>query len=367
MRAHVEKPHLAFVVGARPNFMKASPVLSALGDKAKATLIHTGQHYDDAMSSAFFRDLKLPPPDVHLGVGSGSHAMQTARVMMALEKHLDADPPDVVVVVGDVNSTLAAGLVAAKLSIPVAHIEAGLRSFDWRMPEEINRVLTDRLSRWLFTPSADGNRNLESEGVPTDRIFLVGNVMIDALLQILPAARKQHSALRDKMDLPDEYAVLTLHRPSNVDSSATLSSILEAVGELSRQIPVIFPMHPRTGRALGHAGEALGGDIRSYPPMGYLEFISLLDGSRLVLTDSGGVQEETSVLGVQCLTLRENTERPITCELGTNNVVGTSPARIVDAGRRAMSTGKRPAQIPLWDGSAGSRVAETLLRELAER
>jgi UDP-N-acetylglucosamine 2-epimerase (non-hydrolysing) len=314
------------------------------------------------MSAVFFEQLKLPPPDVDLGVGSGTHAEQTAAVMVAFERHVADHPTDAVVVVGDVNSTLAAALVAAKLGIPVAHVEAGLRSRDWSMPEEVNRVLTDRLSQWLLTPSADADDNLAAEGIAAERVHLVGNVMIDTLLANLDEARARSAADVANARLPAEYAVLTLHRPSNVDDPGVLGAVIAAIGEVAGEVPVAFPVHPRTRRQLESIGIPAG--LRCLEPMPYLDFIGLVDGARLVMTDSGGIQEETSVLGVPCLTLRDTTERPITCELGTNRVIGTDPAAIPPAARAALATEWRPASIPLWDGHAGERIAEVLLRDL---
>jgi UDP-N-acetylglucosamine 2-epimerase (non-hydrolysing) len=353
------------VVAARPNFMKVDPVIRAIAGRAQIDLVHTGQHYDEAMSDAFFRDLGLAEPQTNLEVGSGSHSQQTARVMLAYEKHLVASRPDAVVVVGDVNSTLGAALVSAKLGIPVAHVEAGLRSGDWSMPEEINRVVVDRLSQWLFTPSSDSNENLLREGIEADRIHLVGNVMIDTLQRILPEARGSFGALRAQLGLPTRYGVLTLHRPSNVDSIAGLRSILGAVSKISQDLDIYFAVHPRTRRRIGEITGELDDGIRYLDPMGYRDFLSLMDNAAMVLTDSGGIQEETSVLGVPCLTLRSTTERPITCELGTNRVVGTEPAHIVAAANEAKATARRVTSIPLWDGKAAVRIADVLLRDLA--
>ena len=356
-------PRLSVVAAARPNFMKVGPVLRALRGRASVELIHTGQHYDHAMSQAFFADLGLPEPDINLGVGSGSHAEQMAGVMIAFERHLSASDSDAVVVVGDVNSTLAAALVAAKLQVPVAHVEAGLRSRDWSMPEEVNRVLTDRLSTWLFTPSEDGDANLLAEGIEKDRISMVGNVMIDTLFEHVTEARARSPHIRESLGLPDDYALLTLHRPSNVDEMAQLMGLLGAIGEIGTECPVVFPVHPRTRAQLTEQG--LPSSIRVVDPYGYIDFLGLLSSARLVLTDSGGIQEETSVLGIPCLTLRHNTERPITVELGTNRVVGTDPDTIVAAAKEALSTSWSPAEIPLWDGMAGQRIADVLLADLS--
>jgi len=351
--------HLTVVAAARPNFMKVAPVLRALEGRADTTLVHTGQHYDDHMSNVFFEELGIPRPDVNLGVGSGSHAEQTAAVMVAFEKQLVGSPTDAVVVVGDVNSTLAAALVATKLGIPVAHVEAGLRSGDWTMPEECNRVLTDRMSRWLFTPSADADANLLAEGIAAERIHLVGNVMIDTLLANIDRARARAAVLRAELGGLDRYAVLTLHRPANVDDADNLCRLVDAVAGAAPDLPIVFPVHPRTSARLeGRTG--LPANLRRLAPLSYLDFIGLVAESELVLTDSGGIQEETSVLGVPCLTIRDNTERPITCELGTNRLIGTNPAAIAPAVRAARAGASRPASIPLWDGRAGERVAEVL-------
>jgi UDP-N-acetylglucosamine 2-epimerase (non-hydrolysing) len=357
------RPRISVVAAARPNFMKVGPVLRPLEGRASVELIHTGQHYDHAMSQSFFADLGLPEPDINLGVGSGSHAEQMAGVMTTFERHLSQSLADAVVVVGDVNSTLAAALVAAKLLVPVAHVEAGLRSRDWSMPEEVNRVLTDRLSTWLFTPSEDGDANLIAEGIEKDRISFVGNVMIDTLFEHLPEARARSSRLRESLDLPGDYALLTLHRPSNVDEMEQLMGLLGAIGRIGTDCPVVFPVHPRTRAQLAEHG--LPPSIRAVDPYGYIDFLGLLSSAALALTDSGGIQEETSVLGVPCLTLRHNTERPITVDLGTNRVVGTDPATIVAAASDALSRSWSPAEIPLWDGMAGERIAEVLVTDLS--
>jgi UDP-N-acetylglucosamine 2-epimerase (non-hydrolysing) len=352
------------VVGARPNFMKMAPIVAALGRRrgeAEQVLVHTGQHYDEAMSASFFRDLGMPEPDVNLSVGSGTHAQQTARVMLAFEPVLLAHRPDWVVVVGDVNSTLACALVASKLGVKVAHVEAGLRSGDWAMPEEVNRVLTDRLSDLLLTPSADADENLRREGLGGERIVRVGNVMIDTLFR--QRERAQSSRVLDELELtPREFAVVTLHRPSNVDDPETLGRIAAALGEVATRLPVIFPAHPRTEARLREFGIALPAGVRTVAPLGYLDFLGLWSAARLVLTDSGGLQEETTALGVPCLTLRENTERPVTVTEGTNRIVGSDPARIVGAadeiltGRQTVA-GRAPE---LWDGRAAERIADAL-------
>jgi UDP-N-acetylglucosamine 2-epimerase (non-hydrolysing) len=359
-------PLVVHVVGARPNFMKIAPVLRALARReAGQRLVHTGQHWDEKMSGVFFEDLGLPRPDVDLGVGSGSHAEQTARVMLAFEKVLVEVRPDLVLVPGDVNSTVAAALVAAKLGVKVAHLEAGLRSFDRAMPEELNRVVTDHLSDLLLTPSADGDENLKHEGIPASRIRRVGNVMIDTLLANLPRAR----ALRvpERLGLtPGRYAVATLHRPSNVDEPQTLARLLGALRRIAREAPVVFPVHPRTRARLEAAGLGeTAGALRLCEPLGYLEFLSLTSAAQLVLTDSGGLQEETTALGIPCLTLRENTERPVTVDEGTNEVVGTDAERIVTAALHALAgEGKRGRCPALWDGKAGERAADAIVEVL---
>jgi UDP-N-acetylglucosamine 2-epimerase (non-hydrolysing) len=357
------------VVGARPNFMKVAPVLAALRKIAgvEQVLVHTGQHYDARMSEVFFQDLGMPDPDVHLGVGSGSHAQQTARVMAAVEPVLSQHRPDVVVVAGDVNSTLAAALVASKLLLPVAHVEAGLRSRDFTMPEEVNRVLTDRLSTLLFTPSRDGDHNLMIEGIDPARIHFVGNAMIDSLRAALPRAEERRAC--EALGLPRRgYALATLHRPANVDDPAVLARLLAALGEVASWLPVVLPVHPRT-RARIEAAPALQARVRGAPqlrliePQGYLDFLSLTAHARLVLTDSGGLQEETTALSVPCLTLRENTERPVTVTEGTNVLVGRDPGLIVAAAAAILEGRGKQGQLPeLWDGRAAERIADVLVQ-----
>ncbi len=343
------------VAGARPNFMKIKPVVDALEAVGiDVDLLHTGQHYDQAMSDVFFTDLGLRTPDVHLGAGSGTHAEQTARVMVLFEEYMTSHKPDGVVVVGDVNSTLACSIVAAKAGAVVVHVEAGLRSRDWAMPEEVNRVVADRLADLLFAPSPDGVDNLRAEGYREDQIHLVGNVMIDTLLKNVERARQRHT-LAELGLVPGGYAVVTLHRPSNVDDDATLASLVGAISEVSTKTTVVFPAHPRTAGKL--ANFDLPDTFRVIEPLGYLDFLALQADARLVLTDSGGIQEETTALGVPCLTLRENTERPITITEGTNTLVGTDPRAITDAADRALAGQVEPRCPELWDGHAGTRIA----------
>jgi UDP-N-acetylglucosamine 2-epimerase (non-hydrolysing) len=349
---------VACVAGARPNFMKIKPVMDALERLAiDVRLIHTGQHYDPGMSQVFFDELGLRPPDHHLGAGGGTHAEQTARVLVTLEPVLHELAPDIVVVVGDVNSTMAAALVAAKAGVQVAHVEAGLRSRDWTMPEEVNRVVTDRVSDYLLAPSADAVDNLRAEGADSSRVFLVGNVMVDTLLANLDRARDR--PVLGRLGLaPGGYGVVTLHRPANVDDPGMLESLLGALGAISEECPLVLPAHPRTRERLASLTVPAG--IRLLAPLGYLDFLALEASARLVLTDSGGVQEETTVLAVPCLTLRDNTERPITVTQGTNTVVGRAAAHIVDEARRVLRDGTPPRKPPLWDGRAGERVAAAL-------
>lgn len=351
------------VAAARPNFPKVKPVIDALeASGGEAVLVHTGQHYDPALSDVFFEELGIRAPDHHLGVGSGSHATQTAEVMVAFEPLLADIAPDGVVVVGDVNSTVACGLVAAKAGVRLAHVEAGLRSRDWSMPEEVNRVVTDRLSDLLLAPSADAVENLLAEGYRSDQIHLVGNVMIDTLLANAERAKDRVGALRVSLGLPEgRFGLATLHRPSNVDDPQGLRHLLNALGRVGERLPVVLPLHPRTRAALDRAGIVLPGGVVASEPLGYLDFIALEQSAALVLTDSGGVQEETTVLGVPCLTLRDNTERPITVTDGTNQVVGTDPDRIVAAAERVLDDGVEPRCPDLWDGGAGRRIAEVLM------
>jgi len=351
------------VVGARPNFMKIAPIMWAIRRRrgVEGYLVHTGQHYDQKMSELFFEQLNIPRPNVDLGVGSGSHAVQTAEVMKRIEPVVVEQRPDALLVVGDVNSTIAAAIVAVKLGVPVAHVEAGLRSFDRAMPEEINRVLTDSISRWLFVTERSGIRNLKREGIPEDRIFFVGNVMIDTLLAT--RQRFEQSPIVSQFALPERgYAVVTLHRPSNVDDPAVLAGMLGLLEELQREIPVVFPIHPRTRKAIN--GALRVSRLRLVEPLGYLDFMKLVAHARMVLTDSGGIQEETTVLGVPCLTLRNNTERPATVEEGTNLLVGQDPQRILTAARQVLSSGgPKAGHTPeLWDGRAADRILDVLCR-----
>lgn len=348
--------------------MKIAPLLHAMKNepRSESFLVHTGQHYDAAMSEAFFRDLGLPEPDVNLGVGSGSHASQTADVLKSIEPVLLDWKPDAVVVVGDVNSTLAVTIAAVKLGIPVAHVEAGLRSFDRGMPEEINRILTDSVSRWLFTSEPSGERNLRKEGIPPEQIHFVGNVMIDTLLANLTKARAQ--APLDRLGVrPQGYSLLTLHRPSNVDDPQQLTRLFGVLEEIHKEVPVLFPVHPRTRASIQ---KNLGGrapNVQLMDPLGYLDFLGLMADARLVLTDSGGVQEETTALGVPCLTMRDSTERPVTVEEGTNRLVGDDPVVIRAEVRNILDGPPRAGRIPArWDGKAAERIIEILVRDLAD-
>jgi len=358
------------VAGARPNFMKIAPILSQLRGRTsfRPVVIHTGQHYDNDMSQAFFRDLELSPPDVNLKVGSGRQAQQTGQIMREFERVVLKAPPDLVMVVGDVNSTVACSLVAAKMHIPVAHVEAGLRSFDRRMPEEINRVLTDAVSNYLFTTCTDANENLLREGIPSERIFFVGNVMIDSLLKF--REKSTGSSIVERLGLRRRgYGLITLHRPSNVDEVGKLRGILRAMEIIQRHLPIIFPIHPRSRKMLQHfklEGEvARISGLRLIDPVGYIDFLRLMDLAQLVFTDSGGIQEETTVLGIPCLTLRENTERPITVREGTNLVVGTNPDRIVQETQAILELpNRRPRRPKLWDGRAAARIVNVLLKTM---
>lgn len=359
------------IVGARPNFMKMAPIIEAMNkypEKIQHLLVHTGQHYDEKMSQSFFVDLGMPKPDINLEVGSGSHAEQTAKIMVAFEQVCLQEKPDLVIVVGDVNSTMACTITAKKLGIKVAHVEAGLRSRDMSMPEEINRLCTDVLCDYLFTTDHFADENLLAEGIPREKIFFVGNVMIDTLLK--HQAMAKGLGLMEKMGLvPGGYATLTLHRPSNVDDPKVLSGLLVALQEISRELPIIFPIHPRTRKmaeqfGLAHffnSGDRVEG-IWITEPLGYLEFLHLNMHARLVLTDSGGLQEETTVLGVPCITMRNNTERPVTCEVGTNFLVGNDPHRVLECARKILGGVVPQGQTPeKWDGRAAERIVAVLL------
>ena len=353
------------VVGARPNFMKIKPVVDALDRRqVDVVLVHTGQHYDRSMSTVFFDELAIRPPDRWLEVGSGSHAEQTARVMIALDPVMVEVEPDVVVVVGDVNSTMAAALVAAKSPARLAHVEAGLRSRDWTMPEEVNRLVTDSVSDDLLAPSPDAVENLVAEGHPRARIHLVGNVMIDTLLANLDRALE--GGVLDRLGLSaGSYGLVTLHRPANVDEVEMFKGLLGALGEVALECPLVLPVHPRVAPALAALDVPAG--IRAIEPLGYLDFVALEASARVVLTDSGGVQEETTALGVPCLTLRDTTERPVTITEGTNLLVGRDPVRIVAEARRVLGDGVTPRRPALWDGRAGERIAEVLVDESRPR
>lgn len=353
------------IAGARPNFMKIAPLARALADidGIRHRVVHTGQHYDKNMSELFFSELGIPEPCCNLEVGSGTHARQTAEIMVRFEEVLDEDPCDVVCVVGDVNSTIACALVAVKRGIPVAHVEAGLRSFDRTMPEEINRVLTDAISDSLFVTEPSGMKHLAREGVPEDRTFLVGNVMIDTLLE--HRKRAQDSDVLARLGVADKaYGVVTLHRPSNVDDERNLTNIMEALGNIAVRLPLVFPVHPRTAQRMESAGfsaHADGGFI-ACDPLGYIDFLRLMEGATLILTDSGGIQEEACILGVPCLTLRENTERPVTIEIGMNRLVGSDPEAIQAAAAVILDGDSEPRMAPdLWDGKAAERIARILV------
>jgi UDP-N-acetylglucosamine 2-epimerase (non-hydrolysing) len=353
--------NILHVVGARPNFMKVAPVMSALKGRPGVvqTLVHTGQHYDASMSEVFFEQLGIPKPDLNLEVGSGTHARQTADIMTRLEPAIATHQPGLVLVYGDVNSTVAAALLCAKLGVRVGHVEAGLRSFDRSMPEEINRLVTDQLSELLFTPSEDGDENLRREGIASEKIHRVGNVMIDSLVRLLPVARQQ-----SRNGFPDRYALVTLHRPGNVDDANTLRSILQSLLEVSQEMEVVFPAHPRTRKRIAEFG-LNAAQLRLIEPQPYVDFLGLLTGATVVITDSGGIQEETTYLGVPCLTVRENTERPITVSQGTNVLVGHDRDKLRTEISKVLSgSAKKGAIPPLWDGKAGERIADVLTMQL---
>ena len=373
------------VVGARPNFMKAAPILRAMADHGGFTplLVHTGQHYDEKMSGIFFRELDMPRPDINLGVGSASHAAQTAEILRRFEPVVLEHRPHIVLVVGDVNSTVACALVAAKLGVPVGHVEAGLRSGDRSMPEEINRLATDAIADLLLTTEPSANENLRREGHPPERVHFVGNTMIDTLLRSRERAEQSHVLARLGLETdggasPAPFAALTLHRPSNVDCPTVLATLLGALREVGRRIPIVFPVHPRTARQLDAFGLRdrltwLGEDQKvgpaglfAVPPLGYLDFMKLMASGQLVLTDSGGMQEETTILGVPCLTLRENTERPVTIERGTNTLIGRDPDLLVRKSLEAIDAPPSPPPPPpLWDGGAAARIVAILAERFA--
>ncbi|MEU8267493.1 UDP-N-acetylglucosamine 2-epimerase (non-hydrolyzing) [Sphaerisporangium sp. NPDC049002] len=355
-----ENPLVLHVLGARPNFVKAAPVVRGLAELGvRQGIVHTGQHYDALMSDVFFADLGLPEPIANLGVGSGSHARQTAALLTGLEEVVLEHRPDLVVVYGDVNSTLAAILVCAKLQIPTAHVEAGLRSFDREMPEEVNRVVTDALADILLVTSPDGLSHLANEGISPAKVHLVGNPMIDSLFSALP--KLDPEPLKERLALPARYAVATLHRPGNVDDPESARELVEAVLAVGEQVPIVVPLHPRGRARLAEAGLVTGDNLTIIDPLGYVEFLSLVRGAALVVTDSGGVQEETTMLGVPCLTVRPNTERPITITHGTNRLV--TPATLPAAASKALADGAATPSgelPPLWDGAAGPRIARVI-------
>ena len=376
-----------FVVGTRPNFMKVAPLIREMSkypQKFDWVLTHTGQHYDEGMSEAFFDDLGLPKPDIYLGVGSGTHAKQTGRIMVEFERVCLKEKPNLVVVVGDVNSTVACAFAVAKLCIPVAHIEAGLRSFDRTMPEEINRIFTDQISDYLFTTCEDANMNLRKEGISESKIFFVGNIMIDTLLSHIERAK--NSDIIEKLGLKEnnnvkKYALLTLHRPSNVDNPFILKGIINILNNISKKIPIIFPVHPRSIKKIknfkleeminytehisSNELDKADKNILAIPPLGYLDFLFLMSNAALVLTDSGGIQEETTILGIPCLTLRNNTERPITVREGTNIVVGNNPDKIIKTAFSVFKNGIQRKKIPkYWDGKAAKRIINILIKKL---
>lgn len=360
----LEPKCIACIVGARPNFMKIAPIIEELKRRQfEPRLIHTGQHFSAEMSEVFFHDLCLPEPDENLGIGSGTQSEQTAAVLLTLEQSFLRRRPDLIVVVGDVTSTLAAALVAAKMQIPLAHVEAGLRSFDRRMPEEINRIVTDSISDFLFVTEPSGVKNLRAEGISEERIFLVGNVMIDTLLRF--RERASRSAIVEKLGLlPRSYVLATLHRPTNVNDPRQLRGMLGLLMNLATRLPVVFPVHPRTRLAIEEAGLSIDGLILT-EPLGYIDFLRLMTDARVVLTDSGGIQEETTILNVPCLTVRENTERPITIECGTNRLVGADPDKVLEAALAALDGVEGAKQPPqLWDGFASRRIVDVLEERL---
>ena len=366
------RKRIASVAGARPNFMKIAPIVAAFTrrpERFESLLVHTGQHYDEKLSQIFFDELGIPRPDINLNVGSGSHAQQTAAVMAAFEPVLLERQIDLVLVVGDVNSTIACALVASKLGVPIAHVEAGLRSYDRQMPEEINRVLTDQISDLLFTTEAGAEDNLRREGIDPAKVHFVGNVMIDTLLAHRDRARATNVHVSLGLEA-SAYGLLTLHRPSNVDDPVSFDRLMRGIDAIARDVPIVFPVHPRTRPVVTRSAAATemvsAGRLRLIDPLGYLDFIGLMERARVVLTDSGGVQEETTILGVPCLTLRENTERPVTITHGTNQLVGTDAGKIREAWARATRAAAAPPGPPLWDGQAAERIAGVLERYLSD-
>lgn len=359
------------VVGARPNFIKIAPIHSSFKKYKKEIehlICHTGQHFDEKMSKIFFDELQMPKPDFYLGIGGGSHAEQTARIMIEFEKILIKENPDLIIVPGDVNSTLAASLVASKLHIPVAHVEAGLRSFDRKMPEEVNRVLTDHISEYLFVTEKSGLTNLENEGIDRSKVFFTGNVMIDSLVNFM--SHIDSSNIIDKLSLEQgNYVLATFHRPSNVDEEENLSQLINAINEISKERKVVFPVHPRTRNNINEFGLSgkLSDNIIILDPIGYIDFLSLTKNAELVITDSGGIQEETTFLGIQCITVRDNTERPITSEIGTNHMIGTDFNKVVLAAESILAGQKKVGSIPeYWDGKASDRIVEIIYKSLYE-
>lgn len=357
------------VVGARPNFVKIAPIHNSFQKYKKEIqhlICHTGQHFDEKMSKVFFDELQMPKPDYYLGISGGSHAVQTANIMIEFEKILLKEKPDLIIVPGDVNSTIAASLVAAKLHIPVAHVEAGLRSFDRKMPEEVNRVLTDEISDYLFVTEKSGLANLENEGVDSSKVYFTGNVMIDSLVNFMPHIN--NSKIIDDLSLEKgNYVLATFHRPSNVDEKEDLSQLIDAINEISKVRKVVFPVHPRTRNNIDKFGlsKKLGDNIIILDPIGYIDFLSLTKNAELVVTDSGGIQEETTFLGVQCITVRDNTERPITSEIGTNHMIGTDFNKVVIASKSILDGHKKVGSIPeYWDGKASERIVEIIYRSL---
>lgn len=357
------------VVGARPNFIKIAPIHKAFQKyrkDIKHLICHTGQHFDDKMSKVFFDDLQMPKPDYFLGIGGGSHAQQTARIMVEFEKIILDEKPDLIIVPGDVNSTIAASLVASKLHIPIAHVESGLRSFDRKMPEEINRVLTDHISDYLFVTEKSGLDNLQIEGINSSKVYFTGNVMIDSLVNFLPHINKSE-ILEDLGLTKGTYVLATFHRPSNVDEEVSLTKLIDAVNKISKYRKVVFPIHPRTMNNMKKYGlsDKLTNNIVVLEPIGYIDFLSLTKNAELVVTDSGGIQEETTFLGVQCITVRDNTERPSTSEIGTNHMIGTNFDKVIEASKEILSGKIKNGRVPeLWDGKASDRITEIIYNSL---